>query len=756
MTKMKKLISVLLSVIMVFTMLTVISTAVTSAATANISYSFKNTKVGYAEGKITVTPTNGNYGTYYLYWADNTKALDGYQPIATLSISSGSKSYTMPAYTAIPANATKVVAVKASSTPNVSSVTVSGASAVYTIPSNKKLKYTTDDMIYSFASISDPQIANDSYGSGKYPYDETHLAAAFETLADRKVDFSVVSGDVVNDQNGNQTYDAEYKVYERILADSSYVNPIYEANGNHEVWADPNSIGIPTFIKETGLDSVKSTISAGKPYFEITEPTSGDHFIFMALEGTFYTNQGTQFSTSQLDWLEGLLKKYHGDGNNIFIIEHGNIEGWGSGDKATAPYYYDLGLKKDSSDVKRFISLMEKYKECVIITAHTHLELSAQLNYSDNNGTSAVMMHNSAIGGVRRLVNGVVNRDPVLGLSEGYIVEVYNSCILFKGINLYYNEIMPSCSYIIPFSTGVDEEPTTVAPTTVKPTTAPPTTVKPTTVPPTTVAPTTEPVIEYLRGDADDDGRLTVKDVTILQLYLAGHSEFIKSEKALKQADTSNDGVISIMDATYIQLYLAELIDEIPDESARVSYVASANIKSANFTDTLKAVANDLDSYYRYSSYDQYQALKKAYYEYKDANLTSSQQTSAITDLTEKQEALYEISGKRPDDNNDDNNEEYTVYFTNNYNWSTVKAYVWGSAGKIASWPGTSMTYVTTNSYNQKIYSITFNYNDYQKIIFTNGSQQTVDITLTGEKNLGYYISGESGGKLTCKTYTYS
>lgn len=756
MTKMKKLISVLLSVIMVFTMLTVISTAVTSAATASISYSFKNTKVGYAEGKITVTPTNGNYGTYYLYWADNTKALDGYQPIATLSISSGSKSYTMPAYTAIPANATKVVAVKASSTPNVSSVTVSGASAVYTIPSNKKLKYTTDDMIYSFASISDPQIANDSYGSGKYPYDETHLAAAFETLADRKVDFSVVSGDVVNDQNGNQTYDAEYKVYERILANSSYVNPIYEANGNHEVWADPNSIGIPTFIKETGLNSVKSTISAGKPYFEITEPTSGDHFIFMALEGTFYTNQGTQFSTSQLDWLEGLLKKYHGDGNNIFIIEHGNVEGWGSGDKATAPYYYDLGLKKDHSDVKRFISLMEKYKKCVIITAHTHLELGAQLNYSDNNGTSAVMMHNSAIGGVRRLVNGVVNRDPVLGLSEGYIVEVYNSCILFKGINLYYNEIMPSCSYIIPFSTGVDEEPTTVAPTTVKPTTAPPTTVKPTTVPPTTVAPTTEPVIEYLRGDADDDGRLTVKDVTILQLYLAGHSEFIKSEKALKQADTSNDGVISIMDATYIQLYLAELIDEIPDESARVSYVASANIKSANFTDTLKAVANDLDSYYRYSSYDQYQALKKAYYEYKDANLTSSQQTSAITDLTEKQEALYEISGKRPDDNNDDNNEEYTVYFTNNYNWSTVKAYVWGSAGKIASWPGTSMTYVTTNSYNQKIYSITFNYNDYQKIIFTNGSQQTVDITLTGEKNLGYYISGESGGKLTCKTYTYS
>ena len=490
----------------------------------------------------------------------------------------------------------------------------------------------------------------------------------------------------------------------------------------------------------------------------------------MALEGTFYTNQGTQFSTSQLDWLEGLLKKYHGDGNNIFIIEHGNIEGWGSGDKATAPYYYDLGLKKDHSDVKRFISLMEKYKNCVIITAHTHLELGAQLNYSDNNGTSAVMMHNSAIGGVRRLVNGVVNRDPVLGLSEGYIVEVYNSCILFKGINLYYNEIMPSCSYIIPFSTGVDEEPTTVAPTTVKPTTAP-TTVKPTTVPPTTVAPTTEPVIEYLRGDADDDGRLTVKDVTILQLYLAGHSEFIKSEKALKQADTSNDGVISIMDATYIQLYLAELIDEIPDESIiyqnnKINYTGTPIlgeppilIQAANFADTLKLVKADLDSYYRYSSYDQYQTLKKSYYEYKDATLSSSQQSTAITTLTKKQEALYDITGKKPsDNNNDNNNNEYTVYFTNNYNWSTVKAYIWNDATheKPASWPGKDMKFEKINKYGEQIYSYTFDLSKYDRIIFTNGSQQTVDITLTGEKNLGYYISGESGGKLTCKTYTYS
>jgi len=40
---------------------------------------------------------------------------------------------------------------------------------------------------------------------------------------------------VVNDQDGNRTFAAEYKRYQKILADSSYSKPIYESNGNHDV-----------------------------------------------------------------------------------------------------------------------------------------------------------------------------------------------------------------------------------------------------------------------------------------------------------------------------------------------------------------------------------------------------------------------------------------------------------------------------------------------------------------------------------------
>lgn len=760
---------------------------VSVSAADSISYSFSKTEKGFAEGTITLSAADG---TYYLYWADSEKALEGMDTLGKITVSSGKGTLTMPKQTAIPADAEKLIAIKSASEPaSLANCTASKASAVYSIPASKQLPYKSRDAFYTFGSISDVQLANDSYGEGRYPYDETHLAAAFETLAKRDVDFTVSSGDTVNDQNGNQTYAAEYKRYQKILADSSYVMPIYEAIGNHDVatvWKGSSKTNFDAFIKGTGLDSDINTINSGKGYFEITEPNTGDHFIFMAMEGAFYTNQNTQFSSAQLDWLEGLLKKYSGDGKNIFIMEHANIAGWGSGDKLTSPYYYDLGLNKSSSDVSRFIKLMETYKECVIITGHTHLELSAQYNYSDNNGTSSVMMHNSAVGGVRRLINGSVDRNPVLGLSEGYIVEVYKDSILFNGINLYRNEIMPLCSYIIPFDTTLADTPTepttvteatTAAPTTVKTeptevTTAPTTTkteptevttvpattktepAEVTTVPATTkTEPTevttqpfstsvTEPEI-YLYGDADLNGEVNIKDASIVQKHIA--KSITLKGKAFTQANVTGDTEVNIRDATAIQKKVADIIDKFPIEQKSPAQVGAAGGES--LTDILSNIKQALEKYYEYSSFDQYQALKKAL---RDNNNTYEELEAMLNGLYDVIEA---VGGST---SGGDTGGDITVYFSNNQNWSTVKAYVWGSAGSMSAWSGNTMTYVKTDSQNQKIYSISFSFDDYQKIIFNNGSEQTIDITLTGDTDIVYYLDSKSSGKWTVKTYKFS
>ncbi len=102
-------------------------------------------------------------------------------------------------------------------------------------------------------------------------------------------------------------------------------------------------------------------------------------------------------------------------------------------------------------------------------------------------------------------------------------------------------------------------QPTTVAPVTQPTTVAPvtqPTTVKPTTQP-TTVQPVTQPTTPstFELGDVNRDGRVSIKDVTHIQLFLAEYSGFTVS---LELGDLNGDGAITVRDATTLQYILAE------------------------------------------------------------------------------------------------------------------------------------------------------------------------------------------------------
>ena len=766
---MKRFVSFTLAVMMIISML-MCGTAVSYAASGvTLSYTFTGAEAkdaGFAEGTISLKVTqSAAAGNYYLYWADNTKALDGYRQVATLNVANGGTgTYKMLDHTAIPPKATQLIAIKSSSVPT--NKNVSNAAATFAIPSSKKLSSTST--LYTFGAFSDPQLANDSYGEGRYPNDETHFKKALETFAQRNVDFLVSSGDTVNDQNGGVTYATEYQRYQKILAESSFVNPVWEANGNHDVhvnWKSGTAQLNKPFVMGTGVDSTAATIKANKPYFEMTEPKTGDHFIFLAQEGGFYTNEKDQFSNAQLTWLEGLLKKYSNDGKNIFIMEHANVEGWGSGDKATAPYYYDLGMKKSQPSTAKFIKLMEQYKECVIITGHTHLELGAHLNFSDNNGTSSVMMHNSAIGGVRRLVNGSVNRDPVLGLSEGYFVDVYKDYIIFNGANLYSNEIMPDCTYIIPFNTSAvtppeqpsteppkpsteapsTEAPSTEAPSTQAPSTEAPSTQAPSTEAPSTEAPSTEPPTNppYVKyGDVNLDYKVNVMDATEIQRYKALIVQIY--DEQVVNADVDADGFVSVLDATEIQRFVAKIISVFPADKVKKSVAATSADDVASL---LKTAKSELSSYYQYASFDQYMALKKVV---KELEKSGDKSQAAYNKLDAAYDKFHEILNALGVVTGGDGTID--VYFTNVPNWSNVNAYVWGSSPK-AAWPGEAMTYVGTNGQNQKVYRFTIPVGVYTNIIFNNGSTQTVDLTLSNTENEGFYTTTMSGGKYNCETY---
>ena len=79
--KMKSRAGRFLSILLVITMLMSVAalglSAVSAASGPQLTYDFKYANAGYAEGRITLkSNSSADYGTYYLYWANDTKALE--------------------------------------------------------------------------------------------------------------------------------------------------------------------------------------------------------------------------------------------------------------------------------------------------------------------------------------------------------------------------------------------------------------------------------------------------------------------------------------------------------------------------------------------------------------------------------------------------------------------------------------------------------------------------------------------------------
>lgn len=805
--KLRKAFCVVLSLVMIVLMC--FSTVVVSSAASQISYTFTKSEAGYAQGTISLT---ADKGTYELYWADDTKALDGYSEICTLTLSSSAtKSYTMPQYTAIPDGATNVIAVKKSeenvkiyfinnvgwskvychayenantanrnaawpgiemdyvatnsdgykvysieldpsfdemqfdngssgnknqtvditigsknayivnntstsgqyTTDNITygtetgstvSYLVSDAYARFSIPQSKRV---SGEKLYSFASYSDIQLDNTLSG---YPHGLENFRLALDFAQANDAQLIITSGDNVNNQSIS-TQKTEWDHFNRILAESDYCNPIYESIGNHEVWPGVKA-GTDLFIKQTGLDCTDASLNSGKAYYEVTK--NGDHFIFMSLEGGFYPDQVDEFSDAQLSWLEGLLKKYSGDGHNIFVIEHSLFDRYGAGDDPNNPYY-DIPLTDDFASTRKLKSLLEQYKDVIFITGHSHIEFAKQYNYSDNNGQSCQMIHNSSVGGSRSIAGSGLDLSYSPSDTEGYIVDVYADRLVFKGANMYYGEFMPSCTYFVKTSASMlGIEPSIELPT------------------------EEEVVINALYGDADDDKSVSIADATIIQKVVVRMVDESRINKT--NADVDGDGSIGILDATLVQKRLMQMISSYPVESKPVD-------QPADFTNIMPVAEDLLETAYVCASYDQYMELKKMYKGLSNGTIAKTQkQYQKFDALCDEVLAISQTFDNTP------SGKQITVYFENTHKWSSVYAYAWGVGGKYSSWPGTAMTKAGTSKNGYDLYKFSLDFDSFQSIIFNNGTDQTVDISLSGDDNVVYKLSSQSDGKYTVTT----
>ncbi len=463
---MKKFLSVILAAILLFSVMPYTALA---QETSYLSYEFTGVNAddpGYAEGTITFTA--GSSSTYYIYWGDEERALQQYLEIASFTVEKGgSATYSFSPQTAIPADA-KCIFVSKSNT--CERAYVSENIAKFDIPESKRLVSSSGDRQYRYAALSDihidTQLAYDTGNfSGFYSNSTKHWEQTLDDCVNRDVDFIITAGDDVTNADGATL---EWLTYQQILAESDYVNPIYESAGNHEPRGSYNhncgsDCSYEEFAIGTGLNDNTDDINATKQYFEITEPNTGDHFIFMG-EVHAHPGENDNFSKEQLDWLEGLLNKYKDDGNKIFLIQHALLQGYGAGDDTYDPGYQG-GIRMEHAETgeqfpnnQRFKSIIEEHKEIIWYSGHTHLDFKENQNYSSENGTSCHMVHIPSAcnttsyykdeNGIKYLGTGT-DYTFYEDTTQGYFVDVYEDATILYGTNLHYNKVYPAYTYLI-------------------------------------------------------------------------------------------------------------------------------------------------------------------------------------------------------------------------------------------------------------------------------------------------------------------
>ena len=314
------------------------------------------------------------------------------------------------------------------------------------------------------------------------------------------------------------------------------------------------------------------------------------------------------------------------------------------------------------------------------------------------------------------------------------------------------------------------------------------------TTPSTATEPTTTtPTIIVLIGDVDNDGIVSIKDATIIQRYINGVNTINDTEEFKLATDTNGDGSIDILDVTVIQHYLA-------NNRAMAGncgqYTGGENPTTPSTPETEPTEPTETqpgNNYVYFKNTSNWSSVMAYYWSEEDITLTSwpgvamtgvgdnvyrvevpstatniifnnggSDQTGDIA--LQGYGKIYEngswsdysgspVQPTSPETpTNPDSGENYTITFTNNRNWGNVNCYYWSEADTtMTAWPGTQMTYSTTNDFGEKIYTIEIP-SSVDHIIFNDGSgSQTVDITVTGSAK--YYISGGSGSACTVGTW---
>lgn len=316
---------------------------------------------------------------------------------------------------------------------------------VCTIPLGR-LAQPTKEKLYSFGLISDIHL---SYWQA---YPRERLAKILEYFKDN-TDFCCYCGDAtdfgfwrpIDETQGTSYYYPDTFNEFRSLC-QAYGKPVYGNCGNHESYNGYNISG--TYTDTYGADPtlVVNNLEKLQEYtgngLNFTVSYGNDLFIFLGQP------QGNRPMTDTA--LQDLYTTLEANrSKRCFIFVHPPI---GVGNPSNS--YDTYKIFNNWGKVTEFKNLLKTYTNVILFHGHTHTtfesqELDSEINYSTKDGFKSVHVPSTATGRMPAdMVNGTLTaKDSVY--SQGFIVDVYDDCIVLNGMDFINSKPIPLGTYKI-------------------------------------------------------------------------------------------------------------------------------------------------------------------------------------------------------------------------------------------------------------------------------------------------------------------
>lgn len=302
------------------------------------------------------------------------------------------------------------------------------------------------DKLYSFLGIADVHIT--------YETANTDFQRALTYAENSDCAFTLIDGDLT--RNGSDT---QMQQYQSIVYNYAKKKPVYAMGGNHEsIWGymtfdrlTPYT-GKPLFysfgINSDGNCADSDVSKTPKAYDESVK----DVFIMVGYYGKYHSKSdntegregwfSSEFvSVEELQWLYETLEANRN--KRCFIFNHAFPYDDYVGD---VDHLYGGGQwrTKDGGVGQAFINLLNHYKNTILFHGHSHLRFWLQergkiANYSSSVGYRSV--HIPSLSVPRDPINSTNPNDPyIYAESEGYIVDVFDNCIILNGRDFIDND----------------------------------------------------------------------------------------------------------------------------------------------------------------------------------------------------------------------------------------------------------------------------------------------------------------------------